>query len=301
MGAATYRAEFRVEPAGREDAILAANRGQVVARNGCRGPWTQTLNMQWRPPIPRRWMRRVTANVYLENVLGGIDQLMHGSDLRGWGTQAQPDPVLLVPRGFDAGAQAFRYDVNPRFADTRPARSLVRTPFRLSIDFSVNLSVDFDLQQLRRALEPVRGADRKWARRGADSITAFYLDNTSSVHKLLMAESDSLFLSKAQYERLRVADSVYSAQVRGVYLPLGEFLAQSGDTPPGKAQMDSVQAAQKAYWKIFWQQPEIADSVLTPTQRSLMPMISWRYVPAAALHWWTPRSRRSRKTTSHMM
>lgn len=252
---------------------LSATRGRVVARNGCRGPWTQTLNMQWRPPIPSRWMRRVTANVYLQNVLGGVDQLVNGSDLRGWGSQAQPDPVLLVPRGFDPNANAFRYDVNPRFAETRPARSLVRTPFRLSIDFSVDLSVDYDLQQLRRALEPVRGADRQWTRRGADSITAFYLGNTSSLHKLLMSESDSLFLSTSQYERLRVADSVFSAQVRGVFRPLGEFLAAGGDAPPGKVQLDSVQAAQKAYWKIFWRQPEIADSVLTPAQKELMPTL----------------------------
>ena len=254
-------------------ACLARYEGRVAERNGCRGPWTQTLNMQWRPPIPRRWMRRVTANVYLENVLGGVDQLVNGSNLRGWGAQAQPDPVLLVPRAYDPNGGAFRYDVNPRFADTRPTRSLFRTPFRLSIDFSIDLSVNYDLQQLRRALEPVRGPDRQWARRTADSVTAFYLQNTSSVHKLVMSESDSLFLSKAQYERLRVADSVFSAQVRGVYLPLGEYLASIGDRAPGKAEIDSVEAAQKAYWKVFWQQPEVADSVLTTTQRALLPML----------------------------
>jgi hypothetical protein len=33
-----------------------------------------------------------------------------------------------------------------------------------------------------------------------------------------------------------------------------------------------VQATQKAYWKIFWQQPEVADSLITPSQRELLPM-----------------------------
>jgi hypothetical protein len=72
-------------------------------------------------------------------VLGGIDQLVHGGALRGWGTQAAPDPVLLVPRGFDAagpGGPRFRYDVNPRFADTRGRSTLFREPFRISMDFS---------------------------------------------------------------------------------------------------------------------------------------------------------------------
>ncbi|HEY8310835.1 MAG TPA: hypothetical protein VIG47_09775, partial [Gemmatimonadaceae bacterium] len=29
---------------------------------------------------------------------------------------------------------------------------------------------------------------------------------------------------------------------------------------------------QKAYWKTFWSQPEIADSAITPAQRELIPM-----------------------------
>jgi hypothetical protein len=33
-----------------------------------------------------------------------------------------------------------------------------------------------------------------------------------------------------------------------------------------------VQATQKAYWKVFWQQPEVADSIVTPSQRELVPM-----------------------------
>jgi hypothetical protein len=242
----------------------------VAARNGCRGPWTQSLNVQWRPPMPERWGGRVIPNVYLQNVLGGIDQLVHGGDLRGWGSQATPDPVLLVPRGFDPAAARFRYDVNPRFADTRPGRTLSLNPFRIVIDFALNLSTNFDLQQLRRAVEPVRSTEG-WQRRSADSLAAFYLSNTSSIHKLLLEESDSLFLSASQITALRRADSVFSAQVRALYVPLGQFLAQA-QGGAGKGELDSVQTTQKAYWKVFWLQPEIADSAITPSQRELVPM-----------------------------
>jgi len=250
---------------------LQANLGSVVARHACRGPWTQTLNVQWRPPIPSRWARRVSSNIYLQNVLGGLDQLLHGSSLHGWGSQALPDPALLVPRGFDAAAHRYRYDVNQRFADTRPGRSIARDPFRIVLDFSINLSTNFDVQQLRRALEPVRGADGVWARRTADSIAAFYLSRTSSVHKLLLAESDSLFLTATQIAQLRKADSVYSERVRAVYVPVGDFLGRR-EGEPGKIELDSVSKAQKAYWKIFWEQPEVAAEVVTPTQRALIPM-----------------------------
>jgi hypothetical protein len=70
---------------------------------------------------------------------------------------------------------------------------------------------------------------------------------------------------------LRRADSVFSARVRAIYVPLGQFLAQ-GNGGAGKAELDSVQATQKAYWKIFWEQPEIADSIVTPAQRELIPL-----------------------------
>jgi hypothetical protein len=248
------------------------NLGQVAPRNGCRGPWTAMLNLQWAPPFPRRWLGRVTPTVYFENVLGGIDQLVHGSNgLRGWGSQPVVNPVLFVPHGFDPVAERFQYSVNPRFADTRAINNISRNPFRISIDFRFNLSTDFDLQQLRRAVEPVRGP-RGWSRRSADSLTAFYLSRTSSIHKLLLENSDSLFLSKTQIAALQRDDSLYSVQVRAIFTPLGRFLAQRGDADPGKAEMDSVRNTQKAYWKVFWQQPEVADSTITPSQRELMPM-----------------------------
>jgi len=246
--------------------------GTVPGRNSCRGPWTQSLNVQWRPPIPRKYARRVTTNVYLQNVLGGVDQLLHGSSLRGWGSQFSPDPVLLVPRGYDAANRRYRYAVNPRFADTRPARTLLRDPFRVVIDFSMDLAVDYDVQQLRRALEPVKVPKAGWQRRSADSLASFYLSRTSSIHKALLQESDSLFLTNDQVARLRLADSVYSARVRELYVPLGAFLA-TRPREPGKIELDTVTATQKAYWKVFWEQPEVADSIITPLQRDLMPML----------------------------
>ena len=254
-------------------ACLEANAGQVAGRNSCRGPWTQSVNIQWQPRTPRQWGGRVSPRVYFENVLAGLDQALHGSEsMHGWGSTATPDPVLLVPRGFDATSQRFRYDVNPRFADTRPGHTLAQNPFRLIVDFSLRFSTDFDVQQLRRAVEPIRGP-YGWQRRSADSLTAFYLGRTSSIHKVLIEQADSLFLSTAQVTGLQRADSVYSSRVRAIYVPLGKFLAQR-EGGAGKTELDSVLTIQKEYWKIFWEQPEIADSLVTPAQKELFPLMS---------------------------
>jgi len=253
---------------------LESQVGTVAGRNSCRGAWTQQLNMQWTPRLPIRVRgRRVTSNVIFENPLGGLDQLLHGSEkMRGWGTRAAPDPVLLVPRGFDASAQRFRYDVNPRFGDTRAFRTLSRQPFRITVDFSLDFSVPYDVQQLRRAVEPMK-VKNGWEPRGADSISAIYLRNTSNVHRLLLAESDSLFLTADQIKRLIAADSVFSAGVRDIYVPLGKFLAGRPDRIVGKIELDSVTAATKRYWPLFWQQADVADSIITSQQKDLLPFI----------------------------
>ncbi len=246
--------------------------GNVALRNSCRGPWSQSLNVQWHTPLPAKiYGHRLSTNVYFENPLGGLDQLLHGENgLRGWGSSAQPDPTLLVARGFDAANKRFKYDVNPRFGDTRGARTLLRAPFRISFDFSLDLSTDYDLQQLRRALEPVKNSQNTWERRSLDSMAAFYISNTSNIHKMLLAESDSLFLTKTQIAKLKSKDSTFSAQVRAIYNPLAEYLVSVPEGRTSQAALDSVAAAKKAYWKIFWEQPEIADAAITPTQRELV-------------------------------
>jgi hypothetical protein len=251
---------------------LEEHLGHVPGRNSCRGPWTQSVNVQWSLPTPTRWDNRVRPTLYLQNVSAGIDQLLHGSnELHGWGSPNAPDPVLLQVRGFDATNTAFRYDVNPRFADTRPGHTLALNPFRIVLDVSLNLSTDYGLQRLRRAVEPVKTSEG-YRLRSADSLTSFYLKHTSDIYKWLVYQSDSLLLTRAQVTALQHADSIYSARVRAVYEPLGEFLANSHGTA-GPAQLDSVQATEKRYWKIFWEQPEIADSIITPVQRELVPFL----------------------------
>jgi hypothetical protein len=232
------------------------------------------MNLQFRPQLPFTVQgHEVAANIAFQNPLAGLDQLLHGSaDLRGWGTTALPDPVLLVPRGFDANAQRFRYDINPRFGDTRAARTLTRDPFRVSIDFAVNFSTPYDVQQLRRAIEPVR-TRAGWERRSADSLLAFYLRNTSNLHRLILAESDSLFLTADQIARLIAADSVYASKVRAIYRPLSDYLVTVPTGAAGKAALDTANASDKAYWVVFWDQVDVMMPILSNQQRELLPLL----------------------------
>lgn len=211
--------------------------------------------------------------LFANNVLAGVDQLVHGAEnMRGWGGVASPDPVLLVPRAFDASNNRFRYDVNPRFAETRPSRLNWRDPFRVTLDFTVRLHTDYDLQSLRRAIEPVK-TPRGWERRSIDSLEALYLGQTSSIHRALVVEGDTLFLTGAQIEQLRTRDSVFADSVRQLYRPLAEFLAAQPEGVASKVALDSVKATTDAYWRLFWRQPEIAAEVLMPQQIDVMGLL----------------------------
>ncbi len=255
---------------------LAKSIAQPLARNGCRGPWTRTLNLTWSPPttfLARSWRDRVSMTLFASNVLGGLDQLLHGTNNQmGWGGVASPDATLLIPRGFDANANAFQYDVNPRFAETRPSRTTWREPFRLTIDVNVRLHVNYDLQSLRRAIEPVR-VSGSWERPGVDSLQARYLRETSSIHRLLVFEADSLFLRPDQIASLRVRDSIFGDSVRVLYRTLAKYLDSEADGAANKEALAKTQAAQETYWELFWRQPERAAEALDPQQIELMPLL----------------------------
>ena len=109
--------------------------GGIAARNSCTGPWQASLDLQlnWRP----EWFgldRRLTMSLLTVNLLGGLDEWLHGrAQLRGWGYAPAPDPVLLYVRGFDPTTSQFRYAVNGRFGGIASASGGVTVPFQVAV------------------------------------------------------------------------------------------------------------------------------------------------------------------------
>src|SRR2546430_85465 len=99
---------------------LQSQVGRVAARNSCAGPWQPSLDLQvnWRPGY-FGLDRRLTVSLLTVNLLGGLDEWLHGAaNLHGWGFTAAPDAVLLYVRGFDPAGPQYRYAVNGRFRAT---------------------------------------------------------------------------------------------------------------------------------------------------------------------------------------
>jgi hypothetical protein len=79
---------------------LTAQRNAIAGRNSCVGPWSATMNASLLASNIPRTANRLSVSLNLANPLGGIDQLLHGSDrLRGWGATPIPDGTLYQIRG----------------------------------------------------------------------------------------------------------------------------------------------------------------------------------------------------------
>ncbi|HWV56170.1 MAG TPA: carboxypeptidase regulatory-like domain-containing protein [Longimicrobiales bacterium] len=134
LAEAMMRLLDNVSPGVRE--CLTSQFGQIAARNSCRNGWTQSLSMRanFRPELPGLG-RRLTITADFNNVLTGLDLLLHGRDgMKGWGEGQRADANLLTVRSFDPVANAFVYEVNEAFGQDN------RGPNSFRNAFSINLS-----------------------------------------------------------------------------------------------------------------------------------------------------------------
>lgn len=253
-------------------ACLTRALGRAAERNACVGPWTATMNarLAYDRPLPRVG-RRVNLALNLANPLGGLDQMLHGSRLRGWGAPALPDPVLYQVRGFDPAAGRFRYAVNPRFGDTRPAATVLRAPFRLTLDVRLDLGRPLPEQQLDKWLKPGR-AGRPGARLTADDLKKRYSRNVPDPYARILQESDSLLLTREQSDAVAEAQQRYLARMDSLWTPLTEHLAALGDRFDATDALKRQEAAVDAAWELSRQDVQAAlPRVLSPTQLRLLP------------------------------
>jgi hypothetical protein len=77
---------------------LAHQRGRIVARNSCRGPWVNTSNVSVRQSLPLVGGRSASIQLEVFNVLNLID--------RSWGILAVPNPWILQYAGQTTDAVA---------------------------------------------------------------------------------------------------------------------------------------------------------------------------------------------------
>jgi hypothetical protein len=217
---------------------LGSQLGQIAARNSCIGPWQPSLDFQvnWRPA----WFgldRRLTISLLTVNLLGGLDEWLHGTaNLHGWGFNAAPDPVLEYVRGFDPSTDEFRYAVNGRFGATAGANGGFTVPFQIGLQAHLTLGPDRTRDRLRAVFGGRRGGPGAASAEGAGppdfaSRLARILPNPIPT---ILGFKDSLAYSAEQVAALQAISDSLDAQNKGVSDSLQAEVQKAGDRPdPG--------------------------------------------------------------------
>ncbi len=222
--------ELLASSSGRVRDCLDRQQGRVAERNSCTGPWQASLDLQlnYRPTL-LGLNRRLSLSLTTVNLLGGLDELFHGSgNLRGWGQPGRPDQTLLYVTGFDPATQSFRYAVNERFGATGGNANAFRSPFQIGIQARLTIGPD----RRQGMLDAMRGAGRgagggagrggfggpgmgqRGIGGGGDFLARFetLLPNPAAA---VLERADSLGLNGEQRERLTVvADSAAARNAR---------------------------------------------------------------------------------------
>jgi hypothetical protein len=259
--------------------------GRPAARNSCEGPWTASLNLQvnkqvafWGP-----FGRGGTVSIALSNPLGGLDQLLHGSQhLHGWGRASAPDPRLYTVRGFDSVSHKFLYQVNPGFGSTEPAISAARTPFRLTLAVTMNVGPPATMQMLERWVAP--GRTLPGHRLTSDELKSKYRRNVPDPYQRILEESDSLLLTAEQQTAIKTVDANYLKGMDSVWATLTDYLANLprdfNATDAVRRQEETTDAAWE-YTRLDVQRT--LGKILGPVQLNMMPD-KWLYTAREPVH-----------------
>jgi hypothetical protein len=249
----------------------------LAGRNSCVGPWSATMNASIIASNIPRTDNRLIVTLNLSNPLGGLDQLLHGSDhLRGWGTTPFADGTLYQVRGFDAAAKRYLYQVNPRFGNTNPSANTFRSPFRLTLDVRMTLGHSSQEQAVvlnLRVKPPLAGT-----RATVDTIKNRYLlgnasgaNGYSDIYKLMLRFADSLALSRDQVEKIQARQKVMLSRADSLYGELAKYLVALPPDFSAKDAAKRVADAETDIWNIIYGEAPFLKELLTPGQIRLLP------------------------------
>jgi hypothetical protein len=249
---------------------LTSQIGRAAGRNSCEGPWTAQMNAGVHLGAESLRNHRLDVVLNFANPLAGLDQLLHGSNLRGWGGPAVPDQTLYTVRGFDATQNRFVYAVNERFGNTRPTTTTLRAPFRLTLDVGIDIAPALSDQLLDRWLSAGRDG-RPGTRLSGSELARRFATTVPDPFAELLQQSDSLILSNEEVKELQAVDTRYRVRVDAAWADLGNHLAGLPGRYDASAASRRVDATTDDLWEVS--RTEIQRSlpeILTPTQTAML-------------------------------
>ncbi|MEP6690593.1 MAG: carboxypeptidase regulatory-like domain-containing protein [Gemmatimonadaceae bacterium] len=257
-------------------ACLAAQLGALAARNSCEAPRTTTSNLTISVnPLKVRLPQRLNVSLYINNAFGAADLLLHGENRRrGWGQSADPDPSLLFVRGFDPAARRFAYDVNPRFGATSLGQTLNRNPVVVTALVRLDIGFTRERQLLTQSLDRGRGrpGDRS-SDQDVRSLSGALIP--ANPMALMLAQADSLKLTRQQADSLSRLNRVYTLFADSVWTPVAKYLAAlPAGYDPARAYARFRGAREASVDELLALVPSARSLITAQQMRSLPPFIT---------------------------
>jgi len=255
--------------AGRARDCLREQLGNIASRNSCSTPWTPALDVQLNfKPSAFGLQRRLTMSVQLQNALVGLDQLLHGDNLHGWGQPVIPDRTLLYVRGFDSAARRYVYQVNEHFGVPNGRASAYRVPFQIGLQGRLTLGQDPARQQVRQIFGGGNG--RRLTREDYKARLQRLVPNPF-LEAISLNDSLKLALTPEQTARLRALSDSLAPKVDTLTNQIADMLAGAGANPDPQVIFARMQGKTNEGRKLAEQAINQLQGVLTPEQWAKLP------------------------------
>ena len=258
---------------------LRAQTGRIADRNSCQGPWLQSAVLSLSiNPVKFHLPQRATVSLSVSNPLGAADLLLHGSDgIKGWGQARTPDATLLYVRGYDAGTQRFRYDVNQRFGNTDPRLSAIRSPVAVTLQFRFDLGPTRERQLLLQTLD--RGRSHDGTKAAEPQLKAQYgsagLPNPMAT---MLRSADTLKLTSPQADSLATMNRWYLIRLDSIWAPLAKEFAALPDGYDREAAFIKYTKARQASVDLLIRLEPRLNALLSREQKRKLPAFIASYL-----------------------
>jgi hypothetical protein len=254
---------------------LSRQLDHIAGRNSCEGPWSTSLSL--RMSLVSQAVKipdRATVSIGINNPLTGIDALVHGSNnLHGWGAPSFTDPTLLYVRGYDATANRYIYDVNPRFGANRQATALNLAPMQITLDVRFDIGPERERQDLSLMLRAGRGG--RGQKLSEQAIKLRYVRNYNNPFEQMLRQGDSLNLSDNVADSIAILNKAYGKVIDSIWTPVAKYLAALPDKYDVDEAYDRVRTAENKTLDQMGIFGPTAKSLLTAEQiRKLPPFIA---------------------------
>lgn len=255
---------------------LTSQMGTVAGRNTCQAPWFFNINSMSVSFVSTAMHlpQRATFRIGVTNFLTGVDLLAHGgNNLHGWGLQPQLDPALLFVRGFDPATQTFKYDVNPRFGNSRLQTTARNAPFRLTLDVVYDVGPERERQQLNLTLRTGRRGDITQQKMNEQQLFGRYQNSIPNPFDQILRQMDTLQLTTDQADSLASLNRAFSRFRDETWRPIAKYLAALPDDYDLGEAWDKVRTAQNLVLEKMVILGPAAKKLLTKDQMNKLPPI----------------------------